>query len=512
MLLGSFITPWRNARRDDYSARRREGRIKVIADVVGAIKAEVGRDFPVTLRISGFERIAGGRESFDTARIAPALVDAGVDAFHVSGGVIDRLVTQMVNGSHDPDALNAAGAEAVKRVVDVPVIAVGRIHDPALAERMLREGRADLIAMGRPLLADPELPEKVRTGRVAEVRHCISCQNCIDAMESRFALECAINPRTGREGALAPTPAKRRKHVVVVGGGPGGLEAARVAAERGHRVSLYERGRRLGGAFLLASAVHPENEPFLRHLVRGVRAQGVAIHLGRALSADDVVALGADAVVVATGGRVVAPEIPGSDGPNVLTGAQLRDLLAGRVPPGVAGRLPAWQRAGVRVLGSPLQRWLSPGAIRAATRAWMPLGHRVVIVGADLAAVELAEFLAERGRHVGVLEAGETIAPEVGMKRRHEHMLRLDRTKVAVNTGVAIDRIEDGAVVLRRADGGTSRVAADTVVLAGAVEPDATLYEALEERVPEVHAIGDCTGLGLVRKAVLEGAEAACAI
>jgi len=513
MLLGSFLTPWRNARRDVYSARRREGRIQVIADVVRAIKGEVGRDFPVTLRISGYERVAGGRESFDTARLAPALVEAGVDAFHVSGGVIDRLVTQMVNGSHDPAALNAAGAEAVKRVVDVPVIAVGRIHDPALAERMLREGRADLIAMGRPLLADPDLPDKVREGRADDVRLCISCQNCIDAMETRFALECAINPRTGREARLAPVRAARPKHVVVVGGGPGGLEAARVAAERGHRVSLYERSRMLGGALVLAATVHPENEPFLRHLVRGVHAQRrVAVHLGRSLSPEDVVALAPDAVIVATGGRVVAPRIAGDDLPHVLTGGQLRDLSTGRVPHDAASRLPAWQRAGVRALGGPLQRWLTPGLVRRATRAWMPLGRRVLIVGADLAALELAEFLAERGRHVGVLEPGETIAPEVGMKRRHEHMLALDRAGVAVNTGVAIDRIEPGAIVLRREDGGESRVPADSVILAGGIEPDATLYEALNGRVPELHAIGDCTGLGLVRKAVLEGAEAACTV
>lgn len=512
MLLGSFLTPWRNARRDEYSARKRDGRIKAVGDVVRAIKAETGADFPITLRISGYERIAGGRDSFDTASLAPALVDAGVDAFHVSGGVIDRLVTQMVNGAHHPDGLNAACAEAVKRAVDVPVIAVGRIHDPALAEQLLREGRADLIAMGRPLLADPELPNKVRDGRQADVRRCISCQNCIDAMEIRFALECAINPRTGREAALAPARSARPRRVVVVGAGPGGLEAARVAAERGHRVSLYERSRFLGGALVLASTVHPENQPFLDHLVRGVRAAGVDIQLGRAITPADVRSLAPDAVIVATGGRVVAPRIPGDHLPHVRTGAQLRELLAGRVSDASVATLPAWQRLGVRTLGPALQRFVRPERLRALTRLWMPLGHRIVIVGADLAALELAEFLAARGRHVGILEPEEKIAPEVGLKRRDEHMGRLDRAGVAVNTGVVIDRIERDGVVWRHANGAESLVRADSVILAGGVEPDTALYDALKDVVAEVHAVGDCTGLGLIRKATLEGAQVAAAL
>lgn len=512
MLLGSFLTPWRNARRDEYSARKRDGRIKVVGDVVRAIKAETGADFPITLRISGYERIAGGRDSFDTARIAPALVEAGVDAFHVSGGVIDRLVTQMVNGAHYPDGLNAACAEAVKRAVDVPVIAVGRIHDPALAEKLLREGRADLIAMGRPLLADPELPNKVRDGRQADVRRCISCQNCIDAMESRFALECAINPRTGREAALAPARSARPRRVVVVGAGPGGLEAARVAAERGHRVSLFERSRFLGGALVMASTVHRENQPFLDHLVQGVHAARIEIQLGRTIAAADIQALSPDAVIIATGGRIIAPRIPGDDLPHVVTGLQLRELLGGQVSELTAARLPAWQRIAFQSLGPALQRFVRPERLRALTRLWMPLGDRVVIVGGDLAALELAEFLAERGRHVGVLEPGEKLAPEVGLKRRDEHMGRLDRAGVAVNTGVEIDRIEREGVVWRHANGAESLVRADSVILAGALEPDTALYDALHGLVPEVHAVGDCTGLGLIRKAALEGAQAAAAL
>jgi 2,4-dienoyl-CoA reductase (NADPH2) len=487
MLLGSFLTPWRNARRDAYSARDPEGRIRAVSEVVRAIKAEIGRDFPLTLRISGYERIAGGRELTDTQRIAPALEAAGVDAFHVSGGVIDRLVTRMVNGSHDPDALNAAAAAAVKRVVGVPVIAVGRIHDPLAAERLLADGCADLIAMGRPLLADPELPNKAREGRPSEIRRCISCQGCIDSLETRLALDCAVNPRTGREAALATGRAGARRRVVVVGGGPAGLEAARVAAERGHRVDLYERDRRLGGALLAACTVHPENQPFLDFLLRGVRRAGVSVHLRQPLAADAVAALSPDAVIVATGGRLIFPTLPGADLPHVLTGADLRERL----------------RTGAGSLASPRLLRRLPARI-------LPIGRRVVVIGADLAAIELAGFLAARRRSVCVLDAAERLAPEVGPKRRGEEMDRLDRAGVSVNTGVAILRIEREGVVVRRPAGGETRVPADTVVLAGSLEPDATLYDALAGRVAWLRAVGDCTGLGLIHKAALEGARAAC--
>jgi len=509
MLLGSFLTPWRNARKDDFAARKPETRVRAIVKVVRAIKEEAGEDFPITLRISGYERVAGGREIYDTARIAPVFEQAGVDAFHVSGGVIDRFVTQMVNGAHYPDALNIAGAEAVKRAVDVPVMAVGRLHDPEVAAQTIADGRADLIAIGRPLLADPELPNKVKARQLREVRRCISCENCIDALETRFALECAVNPRTGREAELVQEPAARSKRVVIIGGGPGGLEAARVAVERGHRVSLYERNRTLGGALVMASTVHADNQLFLDYLLREVTRLRVDVHTGREMTADAIAALQPEAVIVATGGRVVAPKIPGDDLPHVRTGAEIRAWLAGRDPEGAAGKLPAWQRAGIRLLAGPAQHLVRPDVMRGVTRAYLPLGRRVVIIGADLAAIELAEFLSARGRHVSLLESGPQIAPEVGEKRRDEHMVTLDRAKVAVNVGVSIARIEPGGVVLLLESGREKHVPAETVILAGEVEPDTRLFDELKDRLPEVHAVGDCTGLGLIRKAALEGAQAA---
>ena len=510
MLLGSYLTPWRNARSDEYSARRREGRIRAVVEAIRAIKSEVGSEFPLTLRISGFERVPGGRESPDTARIAPALVEAGVDAFHVTGGVIDRFVSKMVNGSHDPDALNVAQARSLKNVVDVPVMVVGRIHGPELAEQILAAGDADLIVMGRPLLADPELPAKARAGRVREIRRCISCQNCIDAMEMRRAMDCAVNPFTGREREIPTSRAEIVKQVVVVGGGPAGLEAARVAALRGHRVRLYERNGHLGGALVAASTVHPENEEFLAWLSREVERLGVDVTLAKKIDVEEIVALQPDAVIIATGGRLVAPRIEGDRLPHVLSGRMLRELMAGRVPE-EAGHLPAWMRLCARAT-APLQRWVRPDRIRRLSRLALPIGRRVVILGADLAALELAEFLAERGRTVQLLDHGDALAPEVGGKRRAEHMDRLDRVGVSINLGVVIQSIQRDGVVIAGPGARSRTVLADTVIVAGSVEADTSLFDALDGRVPERHAVGDCTGLGLIQKAVLDGARAGAAL
>jgi 2,4-dienoyl-CoA reductase (NADPH2) len=456
MMLGSFLAPQRNRRTDDYRGDTVDGRLRIVLEALAAIRSEVGDDFPITLRISGFERVAGGRPIYETAQVAPRLVEAGVDAFHVSGGVIDRLVSKMVNGSDDGDGLNVGSAAAVRQVVDVPVIAVGRLHDPALAERVLADGRADFVAMGRPLLADPELPNKLRTG--GRVRRCISCENCIDSLEQRFSVDCAVNPLTGKEADLVLAPTSRRR-VVVVGGGPGGLEAARLASAAGHEVMLMEAEEELGGAFRWACRAHPDNAPFLDYLLAEVADSEVEVLLGQRADAESVALLEPDVVVVATGGKV--SRAPG--------GLDPREVIAGRSRP----------------------------------------GRRVVILGGDLVGVATAIHLAEQGHVVAVLEPGRDLAPELGPKRNTEEMNRLDRLGVTVHVGARIEDVVAGGVRFTPA-GGTARVIeADSVLVAGVVEPDLALLEEIRERLPgvPVQAVGDATGLGLVRKATEDAAR-----
>lgn len=487
-LLGSFLSPLRNKRTDDYSAFRRETRTRFMVEVLGEIKSRAGRDFPVTLSISGYERAPGGRGLEDTQAIAPILVDAGVDCFRVSGGISDALVTQMVSRSEAGDAMNAANAESIRNVVNVPVMAVGRIHDPRVAEAIIASGQADLVAMARPLLADPEFPNKVASGRYKQIRRCISCQSCIDAMQTYDDLRCAINPLSGREAEFSLVKVARPKHVVIIGGGPAGMEAARQAAERGHRVTLLEKQQRLGGSLVLASTVHSDNEYFLQFLRAEMRRLPITVELGVDATVAKVRELKADAVIVATGARVLTPDIPGQDLPHVLSGAQVRHRLES---------LPAW-----------LQRLIIPPFLRAASKVWMPLGKKVVIIGADLAGIELAEFLAHRGRRVHLLESGNKIAPEVGKKRRSEHMDRLDTLHVTLNTRVAIDRITREGVLIRSSNGTEKVILANSVIIAGHPTAATTLADRITEAGLRVQIIGDCRGLGLIAGATRDATAA----
>lgn len=504
-LLASFLSPLRNKRTDEYSAFKAETRSRFILEVLHQIKSRAGEDFPVTLSISGFERFPGGRAIDDTQRLAPELVAGGVDCFRVSGGISDSLVTMMVGGSEQGDAVNIAQAEAIKNVVNVPVMVVGRIHTPELGERILADGQADLIAMARPLLADSQFAKKVIDGQHRRIRLCISCESCIDSMQTIDNLRCAINPLSGREAEL--TFDSKRKKVVIIGGGTGGLEAARLAAVAGHQVILLERQRRLGGSLLLASTVHSDNETFFDWLLAEIKRFPIEIRTGIEANVELIKAEKADAIIVSTGAIIETPEIAGIDNAQILTGALMRQIASGTIDSSQAHRIPSWLKMLVQTAVPLLENSIKPKLLRRASRYWMPLGKTVIIIGADLAALELAEFIAQRGRRVHLLETAKKIAPEVGKKRRQEHMNRLDQLKITINTSVTILRIETKAVII--AAGGLERIInGDTIIVAGRAAANTALTDRLKEAGLPVQAIGDCTGLGLIAKATHTAAEA----
>ena len=492
MFLGSFLAPQRNRRTDEYRGDSVKGRVRVVLEALAAIRSEIGDALPITLRISGYERVAGGRPMFETAQVAPQLVAAGVDAFHVSGGVIDRLVTGMVNSADDGDALNVGAAAAVKQVVDVPVIAVGRIHDPQRAEQILADGRADFIAMGRPMLADAELPNKVASGHADRVRKCISCENCIDAMEQRFSVDCAVNPRTGKERELAAPRASTPQE----GGGD--------------RQRAGRHGDRPGGRRTRTS----------RHAVRTQQPD-------RRRAAVGVDPAPRERAVPAVAARRDRPQ-PGEGRTGTRGFGRRRRRPAARRGGGGqrrSGGAPEHSRCATCRMCRPGRRCASGSAAGDSgwsgprPFAWRPRrGCRSAIASSSSAPTWSRWNSPNSSPRV----AGWCRCSRPTRRSRRNWATSARPNTWTGSTGWAlrcmcvppVDKIVPDGVVFTPYGGTSRRLAADSVVIAGTLQPNTELYEKLVAALPNtaVHAAGDCTGLGLIRKATEDGARAACAI
>jgi NADPH-dependent 2,4-dienoyl-CoA reductase/sulfur reductase-like enzyme len=464
-LIAQFMSSYFNRRTDRYGGDLL-GRLRFATEVLRQVRADVGEDFPVIFRFSGDERVPDGRSAEESAMIAPLLVEAGADCLSVTTGMHFTL-RYTVAPMGMPKGLNVDSAAAVKAAVDVPVMAVGRLNDPVLAEGVLRDGKADLIGIGRGLIADPELPLKLGAGRREDIRWCIACnQGCIGAMVVGDLFKCLVNPEAGREGEMRLEPASTSKRVLVAGGGPAGLEAARVAALRGHKVTLYERSERLGGQFYLAS-LPPRKQDIAAYLAwaeRQLDQAGVAIVKGQTVSAATVTAESPNVFVVATGSVPQIPAIPGIDGDNVVTAP---DVLNGTVT----------------------------------------VGERVVVAGGGQVGCETAEFLDRLGKKVTVVEARQELAPDETMLPRASLLDGLARTSVETMTSTRLVEIMSDAVVVER-DGVQERLEGiDSVVLALGVTPASALAEAIGDTVSEAHVIGDASTPSNAMAAILAGAE-----
>jgi NADPH-dependent 2,4-dienoyl-CoA reductase/sulfur reductase-like enzyme len=324
------------------------------------------------------------------------------------------------------------------------------------------------------------------------------------------AVKCAVNPACAREDEFAIEPAKRPRHVLVVGGGPAGMEAARVAALRGHRVTLLERERHLGGTVFFSSLVYEPNGELASWLAAELLRLGVEVRLGVLATPELVRASGADALVIAVGARREASALPGGDLPHVLSGDALRALLGGGKQ--AAAALSPAQRllvgAGRRLLGLAKR----PDRVRELSRRWMPLGRRVAVVGGGIVGLELAEFLVERGREVTVLEEGPDLAPQMAIPRRWRTLHILREHGAELRTRVRILRFTQQGVEIDSAKGEKCLVAADHVLLATGVVPDRRLADAVRPLGKETHLIGDAERVGYLEGAILSGAQAGRAL
>jgi 2,4-dienoyl-CoA reductase-like NADH-dependent reductase (Old Yellow Enzyme family)/thioredoxin reductase len=463
-LLNQFLSPFSNQRTDEFGGSP-EKRLRVPLEALRAVRQAVGSQYPILCRISADEYVPGGLTLVDSQKIAQDLEANGADAIHVSAAVpASGYMPQPPY--YLPEGVFAHLAAGIKSVVKVPVIAVGRIRTPALAETILQEGKADFISFGRALIADPYLPKKAQAGTCDEIIPCISCNRCIQSFREGN-MQCAVNPRTGRETKGSEEKARKPKTIWVIGGGPAGMKAAEVAARRGHQVTLYEKGEQLGGRFLLA-AIPPKKQvlhEYVDYLERQLRKQPVRLALGGAFSASSFAEHKPDAVILATGAKAYLPSIEGiGDVPTISS-----------------------------------DQALAPGAV---------VPEKVVVLGGGGIGAEIADYLAEQGKQVTLVEMREGIALDMPPHMQHFLRVRLRERGATVLTRTKAVRFDAGGLVVETPEGSRTLTGFQAVVISAGSRPNTELIQTVKQAVKEVYVIGDAAEPRELMHALCDAEEA----
>jgi 2,4-dienoyl-CoA reductase-like NADH-dependent reductase (Old Yellow Enzyme family)/thioredoxin reductase len=471
-LLDEFLTPSMNKRTDGWGGPV-ENRARLLCDTLRAIRARLGDEFPLWIRINAVEHHKTDGETFeDQQKVIEMALACGIDAVHLTA----YANTDVATGPTDSYAPHVVGslsdyAAQVRARVDVPVITFGRF-EPDEAEQVLADGKADFIGMGRKLLADPDLPNKLAAGRVDDIRPCIYQYRCIGNIFVKESLHCVGNAATGREHDLAMGPSASPRHVLVVGGGPAGLEAARVLGGRGHRVTLWDAATELGGMLRYARLADHLLDRYHGWIVRQVEQAGVDIRLGTEVTVDDVRALGADEVVVATGASWGVPDIPGADAPHVFT-------------------VPA------------LEGWLRDGGDA--------VGDRVVLLGGGKPAMSIGATCIERGRSIAIVEPTHVFCVELGLPGRWRLVADIEKAGARLVANATVEAIAPGSVRVRIGDS-VEEIPADTVIVTSGAVPRRGLADQLAAAGIAPHVIGDADGVRRIEGANLDANNLAVAL
>ena len=496
-ILGVFLNQRDNQRTDEYGGSL-ENRARLACEVIAAVKERVGDQLAVLVRVSGEEYGQEGGLELDEAVLAAQLFErAGADAIHVTGW--GRNPFDNFTDGPLPDTIGAYvdNAAAIKKAVSIPVIGVGRML-PEVAEKALDDDKIDFAAMGRQLLADPNLPNKLAAGTPERVRPCINCYLCVAENFFDDTPFCAVNPALGNETILPLTPAPKREHVVVVGAGPAGLESAVVLAERGNRVTVLDKADRMGGTMWFSTLTTPDNEPLIRFFEAEVKRLGIDVRLNTEATVESIRALGADRVIVATGAKRPAPAIPGGDLPHVHTGDSLRATMLGTATADEAG---TFLRT-VGKLGRLSTITKRPAWIRRLTKIALPMGKNVVVIGGSLVGLELAEFLAERGRKVTLLHDSQQLGLPLAMPRRWTAVRHAKEHGVQLKRNVSVTRITESAVEWTNAKGEAKSAPADMVIYADGTTAAAPLADDLRAAGIDCEVIGDAGEVGYIHGAI----------
>jgi len=467
-LLGQFISPTFNLRNDNYGGSF-DNRLRFILEVIDSIRKAVGNDYVVGIRISGDEFLEGGLKFEDTKAIAIKLEATGkLDYISICTGVTDAV---HLPSMYFPLASFVYLAAGIKEVVDLPVFTAGRINDPVLAENISAHVQADMIGMARGLIADPELPIKAQQGRLDEIRHCIGCnEGCVGIPLFSGVLTCTMNPEAGRETELAMKRADALKKVMVIGGGAAGLETARVAALRGHHVSLYEKENELGGQVNVASLA-PGRVDFAevsRYYTHQMKLLNVDVHLNTQVTEEVVNDEKPDVVVVATGSTEVVSSPPGGESANVVG---VSDVLQDKVD----------------------------------------VGQKVVVVAYEhhSKALTVADFLADRGKNVEILTDALYAGAQLDRSTLEAAYPRLLKKGVAITPLTKIKQVQGNTIVVYNILSGVERSieGIDTIVVAAEPRADDALYRKLKGKVKELYAVGQCLAPRRLLDSIADGAR-----